>query len=149
LLSTHQLNEAKATIMELLKPTTATDEMLSIQKQIRALQERQEAITSMKSNVGYNGEFIVAQHLGATLTTGQTKGFDALKPNGDKVEKTVSCGYAQLTHLDTFDLLAILEVDRDAQPIGVHLVTSAQVHQHAKDGRKDNKWSLKIDHIRD
>ena len=69
--------------MELLKPTTATDEMLSVQKQIRALQERQEAITSMKSNVGYNGEFIVAQHLGATLTTGQTKGFDALKPNGD------------------------------------------------------------------
>lgn len=71
-------------------------------------------------------------------------------PNGDKVEiKTVSCGYAQLTHLDTFDLLAILEVDRDAQPIGVHLVTPAQVHQHAKGGCKDNKWSLKIDHIRD
>jgi len=136
--------------MELLKPTTATDEMLSIQKQIRALQERQEAITSMKSNVGNNGEFIVAQHLGATLTTGQIKGFDAVMPNGDKVEiKIVSCGYAQLTHLDTFDLLAILEVDRDAQPIGVHLVTPAQVNQHAKGGCKDNKWSLKIDHIRD
>jgi hypothetical protein len=73
LLSTHQLNEAKATIMELLKPTTATDEMLSIQKQIRALQERQEAITSMKSNVGYNGEFIVAQHLGATANNWTNK----------------------------------------------------------------------------